>query len=330
MNDETKKPEEQEKKAKKPRAKRRTMITEESIPLDIVRTYDESRYALRQKVKMFYDLQRMRMQVEGRITPKAEGAKVQLHAADLGALQRRCADLAAAEKNALADVEEHLRTMPFYVAVLSDKERYKGIGATLAAVILSEFNIHREDTVSKMWAFAGLRPIPARRCKECHVVVVDSHESAPGVEVLYRHVKRKVLKKSGAKDDDGKPVYEEVRCSKGEYVKAQDTYESAKQQRPEANVKLPYNAWLRAKLCGVLGPSLLKADSPWRSAYDGYKARWVAQGKGVNDGHRHAAAIRFMVKMLLLDVWKAWRAFEKLPVRPSYQEEKLGHKHHEN
>ena len=37
--------------------------------------------------------------------------------------------------------------------------------------------------------------------------------------------------------------------------------------------------------------------------------------------------MRFMIKMLLLDIWKGWRESEGLPVRPSYHEEKLGHKH---
>jgi hypothetical protein len=34
-----------------------------------------------------------------------------------------------------------------------------------------------------------------------------------------------------------------------------------------------------------------------------------------------------MVKMMLLEIWTAWREFEGLPVRPSYHEEKLGHVH---
>jgi hypothetical protein len=48
-------------------------------------------------------------------------------------------------------------------------------------------------------------------------------------------------------------------------------------------------------------------------------------GKG--DGHRHQAAMRYMVKQFLLDFWTAWRKAEGLPVVDSYAEGKLGLKH---
>ena len=48
-----------------------------------------------------------------------------------------------------------------------------------------------------------------------------------------------------------------------------------------------------------------------------------------SDAHLHQASQRYMVKMFLLELWKQWRTFEGLEVRPSYQEEYLGHKHNE-
>ena len=42
------------------------------------------------------------------------------------------------------------------------------------------------------------------------------------------------------------------------------------------------------------------------------------------DLHRAQASLRYMIKMLLLDLWKAWRTYEGLSVRPSYHEEKQG------
>jgi hypothetical protein len=77
----------------------------------------------------------------------------------------------------------------------------------------------------------------------------------------------------------------------------------------------------------VLGPILLKVDSPYRKLYDDFKMYWVSAKKGRNDGHRHQAAIRYMVKMLIADIWEEWRRIENLPGRKSYAEEKLGHKH---
>ena len=48
---------------------------------------------------------------------------------------------------------------------------------------------------------------------------------------------------------------------------------------------------------------------------------------GASKAHRHTAATRYMVKMLLLDLWKAWREIEELPIRPPYAEEYLDKRH---
>jgi hypothetical protein len=41
-------------------------------------------------------------------------------------------------------------------------------------------------------------------------------------------------------------------------------------------------------------------------------------------GHRHNAAMRYMIKRFLVDLYKAWRPLEGLPVAPEYGEGKLG------
>lgn len=102
--------------------------------------------------------------------------------------------------------------------------------------------------------------------------------------------------------------------------------------------KCTYNQFLRAKLCGVLGSSFLKCNSPYRTYYDDMKHRleskdWGTESKNPTDkkrpkaGHQHKAATRYMVKMFLKDLYVAWRTLEGLPVREPYQEEYLGHKH---
>lgn len=91
-----------------------------------------------------------------------------------------------------------------------------------------------------------------------------------------------------------------------------------------------HNNWLKTKLLGVLAGSFLRSSSPYRVHYDNYKHRlesstgdWSERSKL----NRHRAALRYMVKMFLLDLYKAWRAVEGLPVHPPYQEAKLGHVH---
>ena len=99
---------------------------------------------------------------------------------------------------------------------------------------------------------------------------------------------------------------------------------------PAKRVGITFNPLLKTKLTGVLGGCLLKAGSqPYRDIYDGYKHRlenhpvWKDRTKG----HRHNAAIRYMVKRFLVDLYNAWRAIEGLPVAPEYSVAKLGITH---
>jgi hypothetical protein len=104
--------------------------------------------------------------------------------------------------------------------------------------------------------------------------------------------------------------------------------------------KCPYNQFLRAKLCGILGSSFLKSNSPYRIHYDNTKHRlesmnWGTPSKNPTKpgkpkaGHQHKAAIRKMVKEFLKDLYVAWRTFEDLPVREPYAVEYLGKKHND-
>jgi len=50
---------------------------------------------------------------------------------------------------------------------------------------------------------------------------------------------------------------------------------------------------------------------------------------GKSQAHRHAMAIRKMIKYFLHDLYEVWRELENLPVYPGYMEAKLGIKHKE-
>jgi hypothetical protein len=160
-----------------------------------------------------------------------------------------------------------------------------------------------------MWAFAGLAPEAAMRCTLCNHLVEEAGDLG------YKHCIRR---------NKARQIIPN-KCT--EHVPKQQAYPSGKAARPKKGEKLGYNAFLRSKMIGVLGPCLSKAKSPWKKVYDDYKHRLQTSGKGTSDGHRHSMAVRYMVKMLLLEIWKEWRAIEGLPVRPSYHEEKMGHIH---
>jgi len=298
---------EENNKDEKPKKPKKAKPTEEELASP--RTSEQFNLSLRRTTRLFYDIQAMRLQAQGRLTKKSPTNPIELHPRDLQRLHARVHDLEVAEKNALKDLDAHLHEVPFYATVIlpERKGRFKGLGPRMASIIVSSFDIKREETVSQMWAFAGLAPVVATRCKQCSVVVVEA--SDPG---RFKH----------PKPQGNKCAYA------GKDMPGVDTFASGKAMKPVAGEKLKYNAWLRTKLMGVLAEVLIKLKSPYTQFYYNYKTRKTEAGWGTSDGHRHWAAKRYMIKMLLLDIWKEWRTFEKLPVRGTYQEEYLGHTHH--
>ena len=210
------------------------------------------------------------MALDGRIGRKKSGdPKKGIPERDdtmLVALIDRSESCAAMELLIMKDIAKAVKVHPLWKAFLKD---VKGCGESIAAVILTEFDIRKAPTVSNLWSFAGLAPGKDRK------------------------------------------------------VKGQ---------------KCPYNQFLRAKLCGVLGSSFLKCASPYSEFYYDMKHRlesmdWGTASKNPTDksrpkaGHQHKAATRYMIKMFLKDLYVAWRTLEGLPVRAPYQEEYLDKKH---
>jgi hypothetical protein len=258
-------------------------------------------------VRHFYDVQVIRMQHAGRISHKASGAEVVLSEEDKALMESAVKRLEKIEKEALEVVKEQLAGFPLWTQLLNtDDPRWRGLGPTMAGVLLSEIDIERAGTPSALWKFAGLAPKYAQRCRSCNRLVTREADG-------WKHERKKA---------------NERKCSFEAVLPDGEVYDSGSRDRPEKGVKRGYNLFLKTKLLGVLGSSFMRAGNEvWRKVYDDYKQRWTTGGKGTSPGHVHNAAIRYMIKMFLLDLWKEWRALEGLPVRPSYQEEKQGHVH---
>lgn len=231
---------------------------------------DEIRNSIKTLTRTFYDYQRERIRLDGRLGTKKDGTEKKKappkDKAILMELYKRKDDVFAMEQALEKTIKEEVHKHPLWSAFL---KHVKGCGEVMGAIIISEFDIHIATTVSKLWAFAGL---------------------APGKD---------------------------------------------KKQKGE---KCPYNQFLKSKLLGVLATGFLKANSEYRSFYDDRKHRmeskdWGTASKNPTDktrpkaGHQHRDALRYMVKMFLINLYIAWRTLEGLPMRVPYQEEYLGHKH---
>ena len=157
----------------------------------------------------------------------------------------------------------------------------KGVGHTMASVIIGEFDIYKAKYPSSLHAYAGL----------------DVADDGRGRGKYKEHL-----------------VDVEYTNYKGESA---------------IRKSITFNPFLKTKLTGVLGPSMLRSGSPYAQVYKDYKNRlqnhpdkqeWTKM-------HIHRAAIRYMIKIFLIDLYAAWRPLEGLEVSVPYHEAKLGLKH---
>lgn len=256
---------------------------------------------IRVMVKTMYDYQDMRVRTGNRLRKKKDGSEQKtenMDAADMTeipALIDVWQDTEEIEKKLAKEIEREVKSHPLWKGFLKD---VKGCGPLMAGVIIAEYDITIASTVSKLWQFTGLNPGMVR---------------------------------------GKKPIGSKLDGTYG--LKTTDTM--IRGDRLTTGFIAPFNQFLRTKMVGVLGSSFLKCRSPYRDYYDNMKARLEAEENKVSTadpekakawkdesaGHRHNAAMRYMIKMFLKDLYVAWRTLEGLEVRAPYQEEYLGHKH---
>ena len=116
--------------------------------------------------RAFYDYQRERLALDGRLgTTKDGGIKKGVPVRDelfLAELFTRRKEAFGMEEKLAKEIAKEVKTHPLWKAFLRE---VKGCGETMAAVILTEFDIHKAPTVSNLWSFAGLAPGKDRKVK---------------------------------------------------------------------------------------------------------------------------------------------------------------------
>lgn len=270
----------------------------------------EAKTALRMAVRMYDDYQHMRLSMGNRMKIKKDGT-IQVIPKDqeegwlLAARDREIfsglyANAKEQEEVIIKHVKKMLKDFPIWNEWLKE---VKGVGPTIAARIISSYDIHKADTVSKLWQYTGLNPGEVR-----------GKAVVPAKKAHYK----------------GMEIVKEYENKKGEKECIVLTDEMIRGDKLTPGFVSPFNKQLRTSMCGVLADSFIKSKAHYAlEYYYPYKAR-LEQEKGWKDvkpGHRDRAAKRYMIKMFLKDLYVVWRELEGLPVRPSYQEEYLGHKH---
>ena len=178
-------------------------------------------------------------------------------------------------------------------------EQQRGIGHLLAARLLSRLDVRRASTPSSFWAYCGLATVPGStyRCAKCGLEV--------GYPTGYR-VNATHQSRAGSRE-----------C-KGELLLVADQRSTrVAPRRTVAGGRTTYDAQAR-KSCYLIGVSLLRTRSDYRSHYDAERERLGELRSGWTPKRCHLSALRKMEKAFLRDLWLAWRRAVNLPVVQPY------------
>lgn len=218
-------------------------------------------------------------------------------------------------------------------------EKVEGCGTAMAAVIISEIDIHKASYSSSLWAYAGLDTVVTNNIGE---------EDGRG---RGRHKEHLVPKQ--AEDKDGnitefqglsfKPFLKTklLGVLGGAFLKRTKTFVDGDRMSGAERTKLATNYGFKPKGTTDIPKQVLKclADnghditvrySEFGQMYHSYKNRIINMEKHKNKtpGHIHAMANRFMIKRFLCKLYAEWRRLEGLPVVEEYAVRVLGHVHH--
>jgi hypothetical protein len=232
-------------------------------------------------------------------------------------LQRQNRVLMSLEADTLERIKTALKAVPIATWLLEQK----GIGPTLAGVLVSEVDITRCNTPSALWAYAGLH---------CDQETGMAVRRKKGVKSNWNpFLKTKLVK----------VLAECFIKSNSPWRSHYDNYKTRKTNQL-VQVCRPCNGTGKVHF-GAEGPVEL-TDSVIKAELNGQKV--VKEDKspktctncngtggpapwGNSGAHRDLAAKRFMVKAFLLEFWKQWRGLEGLEIVPSYAEAMLGRVH---
>jgi len=208
-------------------------------------------------------------------------------------LIRQYRSLHEIEDTHFGSLEQELAGIPIWDNWLKD---VKGIGPTMAAVILSEFDIHKARYPSSLWAYAGLDVADdgMGRSKRKEHLVDREYTAADGTQKTKKAITYNPFLRTKLLGVLGVSF---LRSGNERYRKYYDDYK------------------LR-----------MENHATWGKKNDG---KYTEVERRASKARRHRQAIRYMMKMFLCDLYNQWRPMENLMVMPTYAEAKLEIVHRE-
>lgn len=267
---------------------------------------ETDRLILRRTVRFFYDAQKLRIQFQNRATTEVE--TTELTDKDKAFLDKAGDGLKGVERATLNEIKRLLKNQPIWTTYLKET---RGIGPTLAGVLVAFINIENARTVSSLWKWCGLAVVDgaADRRRKGQKASFNPWLKSKMIKVLAESfIKtnspwRKIYddRKHRRRHQLVDPCMACQGTGKVTFVTEYDAAESGGEDtvaKKNGKPKVCTNCEGRGK-------------GPW----------------GKSDAHRDLDAKRYMVKMFLADLWNHWRTLEGLSIRPTYAEEKLGRVH---
>lgn len=282
---------------------------------------ERDRQVVRMLVRGREDFQAMRKRLDNRLHRKAngetqKGPDIEMMAGDVAMFSGVAAEARRQEDEIAKQLHKVLKRFPIYTEWLS---RVKGVGDIAAGWILSEYDIHKANTVSALWQFTGLNPGLVRGKKR-----IENEDGTYSYVETGEYIRGDRLTPGFVAPFNKRLRTAMVGVLADGFLKASLRYRDAED---EAEYEATDECMRRT--VGSKKQVLASADGYARE-YVEYKMRlsreegWREESKG----HRDRAAKRKMIKRFLQDLYKEWRALEGLEVRPPYQEEYLGRVHH--
>ena len=254
----------------------------------------EEMESIRIFTRCYYDYQEERKALDGQLGMKKDGdakaGRPPRDATMLSFLLERRDGILKLEKEMEKNINPLIHKHPLWVHFLRD---VKGVGEMMAAVIVTQFDIDRAETVSKMWQFSGMNPGQVRG------------------KVWKKKAGDRLLVATDAMIRGDKKTKGYV-CPFNSFLKAKMLGVLGSSFLKAASPYRTYYDNYKHRL----------ESEDW-----GTESKNPTDKKRPKAGHQHKAANRYMVKMFLCDLYVAWRTLEGLPVRPPYAEEYLGKKH---
>ena len=278
------------------------LISAEDLPPRIRR--------LRFVTRFLYDVQKLRVAAGNRNAAAQQG--VQLLESDQAYLRMTAAVMQASEDEASRLLAEILKGIPIWETWLKDQ---RGVGTRLGAILLSELDPYKAETISGFWRYAGLGVDPATGKAERRVRGQKCAYSPWLKSKLTKVLGECLLKASGKVKDDADP---------GPWYTL-----FANEKNRLTNKIVPV-----CQLCNGTGKTEKEVKGESGKAKDKDAPKEIVKcwncdgtggpapyGKGAK--HRYQMALRKACKGLLAELYKKWRTLEGLPVRPPYSEEYL-------